>query len=220
MITAQDIHNATFEKAMRGYRSDDVDEFLTKVAQEIEQMAKEKAELEKKLFILAEKVDQYRSDEETLKTALINAQRLGETVVFEAKQKAETIIYDATKRASAEKDEAAEKVAAAELMLAKLQGEVGKFKTDVLNLYKQHIESLSVIPDEPKKAPAKKEAAKAAKEPLFTEESMPKNQRNAAKGKIDFEAFTQTNLDVTDTKEAHAKKADGFENYQGISFDD
>lgn len=44
------------------------------------------------MYILAEKVDQYRNDEETLKTALLNAQRMGESVIHEARQKAETII--------------------------------------------------------------------------------------------------------------------------------
>lgn len=52
------------------------------------------------MFILAEKVDQYRDDEETLKTALLNAQRMGESVIHEARQKAETIIYDANSKAS------------------------------------------------------------------------------------------------------------------------
>ncbi len=38
---------------------------------------RKREDAEQKMFILAEKVDQYRDDEETLKTALLNAQRMG-----------------------------------------------------------------------------------------------------------------------------------------------
>ena len=73
------------------------------------------------MYILAEKVDPYRNDEETLKTALLNAQRMGESVIHEALQKAETIIYDATSKASQAREEAVEKVAEEEMLLARLK---------------------------------------------------------------------------------------------------
>ncbi|MEG1639766.1 MAG: DivIVA domain-containing protein, partial [Ruthenibacterium sp.] len=42
MMTVGDIHNVTFEKAMLGYRSEDVDDFLTKVAQDFELLLQER----------------------------------------------------------------------------------------------------------------------------------------------------------------------------------
>ena len=75
-------------------------QYLDQVAAELERLQTEKADAEKKMYILAEKVDQYRNDDEKLKTALLNAQRMGESVIHEARQKAETIIYDATSKAS------------------------------------------------------------------------------------------------------------------------
>ena len=145
-MNAEDIRNVTFDKVMRGYRPEEVDAYLDQVAAELERLQTEKADAEKKMYILAEKVDQYRNDEETLKTALLNAQRMGESVIHEARQKAETIIYDATSKASQAREEAVEKVAEEEMLLAPLKAEVAHFKGEVLNLYKQHIESLSMIP--------------------------------------------------------------------------
>lgn len=145
-MNAEDIRNVTFDKVMRGYRPEEVDAYLDQVAAELERLQTEKADAEKKMYILAEKVDQYRNDEETLKTALLNAQRMGESVIHEARQKAETIIYDATSKASQAREEAVEKVAEEEMLLARLKAEVAHFKGEVLNLYKQHIESLSMIP--------------------------------------------------------------------------
>ena len=155
-MNAEDIRNVTFDKVMRGYRPEEVDAYLDQVAAELERLQTEKADAEKKMYILAEKVDQYRNDEETLKTALLNAQRMGESVIHEARQKAETIIYDATSKASQAREEAVEKVAEEEMLLARLKAEVAHFKGEVLNLYKQHIESLSMIPgaeEKKKKAP-------------------------------------------------------------------
>ena len=47
-----------------------------------------------------------------------------------------------------------EKVAEEEMLLARLKAEVAHFKGEVLNLYKQHIESLSMIPARKKKRKA------------------------------------------------------------------
>ena len=99
-MNADEIRGVTFDRTMRGYRPEEVDEFLARVAAEMDKLQEEKEDAEQKMFILAEKVDQYRDDEETLKTALLNAQRMGESVIHEARQKAETIIYDANSKAS------------------------------------------------------------------------------------------------------------------------
>ena len=238
MITAQDIHNVTFEKTLRGYRMDEVDEFLGKVAEQIDTLTKEKADLEKKMYILAEKVDQYRKDEETLKTALLNAQRLGETVVYEAKQKAETILYDANSKASQAKEEAAEQVALEERALAEMKRQVAQFKNDILNLYKQHIESLSAIPGA-EDHPAPKEdpqpvAAVQPDEPVELDsfdlpaapESMEEPQ-SAAPQEQPAETEFKVEKPVKEPQDARSAKRkvmeandDLFDQYQGIHFDD
>lgn len=237
MITAQDIHNVTFEKALRGYRMDEVDSFLSKLADQIDALTKEKADLEKKMYILAEKVDQYRKDEETLKTALLNAQRLGETVVYEAKQKAETILYDANSKASQAKEEAAEQVAIEERALAEMKRQVAHFKNDILNLYKQHIESLSAIPGAEDHAARKKEeepvAAVQPDQPVEAEAfDLP-----AAPESLDLPAQPEEEpAPVQDALPAEPKPVETsaraarrktmeandelFDQYQGIHFDD
>ncbi len=59
----------------------------------------EKAELTKKLEILADKLVEYRNDEDSIRTALLSAQRLGDTVVREANHKAGLIMDDANIKA-------------------------------------------------------------------------------------------------------------------------
>ena len=92
MIASDDVRRVTFDRAMRGYRCEDVDDYLKQVADSIDSLAAENDDLQKKLVILAQRIDQYRADEDTLSTTMINAQRLGENVIKEAKQKAAEII--------------------------------------------------------------------------------------------------------------------------------
>ena len=65
-MNVEDIHNVTFDRVMRGYKPEEVDEYLDKVAAELEKLQTEKADLqaqssenEKKMAILAEKVAQF-----------------------------------------------------------------------------------------------------------------------------------------------------------------
>ena len=100
-----------------------------------------------------------------LKSALINAQRMGENVIREANQKAEDILHRANLRgddiirdanellqkASDRADEiiseANDKKLAEEREYDRVRLEVTRFKSDVLNLYRTHVESLSRLPE-------------------------------------------------------------------------
>lgn len=79
MIASDDVRRVTFDRAMRGYRCEDVDDYLKQVADSIDSLAAENDDLQKKLVILAQRIDQYRADEDTLSTTMINAQRLART---------------------------------------------------------------------------------------------------------------------------------------------
>lgn len=102
MLTPDKIREKQFQSSGRGsYRADDVDAFMNEVSASYEQMFKENGDLIRKISILAKKVEEYRADEESLKLALLNAQKLADQIVSEAKEKAESETAEAT--AAAEK---------------------------------------------------------------------------------------------------------------------
>ena len=71
-MNAKDILSRRFEKAtFNGNKTDDVDEFLREVSSEYSQLQKDKNELERKLEVLADKIREYRDDEDALKDALL-----------------------------------------------------------------------------------------------------------------------------------------------------
>lgn len=159
MITAHDVNTVAFQKAVRGYRPEDVDKLLDDVAEqldadtaEIAALKKSNEELKANMYLLAQKIEEYRADEENLKSALINAQRMGESVIREAKQKAEGILRDAAVKADNIVANAQEEHAEQTIELQRVKMEVSQFKADVLSLYRRHIESLSTLPEEEDKA--------------------------------------------------------------------
>lgn len=220
-MNVEDIHNVTFDRVMRGYKPEEVDEYLDKVAAQLEKLEAEKADLrtknadtEKKMYILAEKVEQYRNEEETLKTALLNAQRMGESVILEARQKAETILYDATNKANLARNEMLEKIAEEELLLSRLKAEVAHFKSEILNLYKQHIESLSLLPGEEKKKP---------EGPAPVEPPEQKTEANAGAEAPNPQPEPAEGAPAEEDPLRPMELPEGaspLENYQGIPFDD
>lgn len=146
MLTSNEIRTVSFDKTLRGYRCEDVEAFLQQVADQFDQQEATVADLEKKLHILAQKIEQYRADEDTLKTALLNAQRMGENVIHEAKQKADSILREATLKSESLNEQAKAQVMEQKMELERVQAEVAHFKASVLSLYKSHIESLSTLP--------------------------------------------------------------------------
>lgn len=99
-MDANSIRDKKFPEAMRGYKKEDVDEFLGDVADAYAKQQKTISELEKKLEVLADKIREYRENEDDLKEALLGAQKQGRLVVDEAKEKAANIVMDAQNKSA------------------------------------------------------------------------------------------------------------------------
>lgn len=95
-LTLEDIANISFPRAnFGGYRAEDVDAFIDDVQVSYDNVLKESAELKRKLAILAQKVEEYRNEEDSIRNTLLSAQKLADASVREAKHKAEVIVADA-----------------------------------------------------------------------------------------------------------------------------
>lgn len=189
MLTPQDVRSVQFEKTLRGYRTDEVDHFLDTIEEQIKGDADQICALQKRIADLMEENDklhkdleQYEADGDMLKSAIINAQRIGENVIREANQKAEEIVHranlrsddiirdanDLLQKANDRADEviaeADEKTKAEEREYERVRLEVTRFKSDILNLYRSHVESLSRLPEyeKPEEPAAEEEPAEAA----------------------------------------------------------
>lgn len=159
MITANDIHELRFEKAAFGYKQEDIDEFLTQLEHELELNQQELEDSNNKLQVLADKVREYMRDEDALKDALLGAQRQGHQIIAEANERADEIIAEAKRKADEMMDEVTiqhdallkknqEEVAAAHEQLIDARKKVADFKKALFDMYKEHLEVLSAMPEE------------------------------------------------------------------------
>lgn len=118
MLTPDAVKSKQFQATGRGaYRADDVDGFFAEVSASYEQMFKENGELIKKISLLANKVEKYKDEEDSLRKALISAQTLADKIVKDAKDSIagtlEAANEDADKIRAAAEDEAKEIIAKA-----------------------------------------------------------------------------------------------------------
>ncbi|MCM1335413.1 MAG: DivIVA domain-containing protein [Bacteroides sp.] len=124
-MDANSIKDRKFTEAMRGYKKEEVDDYLSDLAMEFSQLRNQNTELEKKLGVLADKIREYREDEDALKEALLGAQKQGNAVIANAKEKAAELIQEA-------QDKCDEMIAAAEQELADRHAEAEKTIADAL----------------------------------------------------------------------------------------
>lgn len=99
MITAHDIRTCVFSRAGRGYKIQDVDDFLEEAAESMERLQKENEELIRKLEVLADRIQEYRNDEDSIRSALLTAQKSADRILKEANEQKESIIDDARQQA-------------------------------------------------------------------------------------------------------------------------
>lgn len=158
MITSKDVRNKRFEKAAFGYKQEEIDEFLSQLEAELDEMERERNEANGKIQILADKVREYMKDEDALKDALLGAQKQGHQVLREANDKAEQIIAEAQAKAAALEDEAVrqhaelmernrEEIARERENLIEAQQQVADFKKALFDMYKSHLELISTMPE-------------------------------------------------------------------------
>ena len=116
MLTPDRIKEKTFQTSGRGsYRAEDVDSFFREVSASYEQMFKENTDLIKKISVFAKKIEEYRADEDSLKMALLNAQKLADKIVAEAKETAANEVASVKGETDQLRAEAASDAAALEL---------------------------------------------------------------------------------------------------------
>lgn len=96
MFTPQEIQEKTFEKAVfGGYDMQTVDEFLEPLTEDYITLYKENAVLKSKMRVLVEKLEEYKAQEESMRKAMVSAQRNADNMIAEAERKAAQILHDA-----------------------------------------------------------------------------------------------------------------------------
>lgn len=182
MYSLDDIRNITFTQAGRNkYSADEVDDFVDGCVELVEWLMKEKRALEQekasmagKMELLANKLVEYRQNEESISEALLSAQQAGRTIIREANQKAELILRDASIKAEKVQETALREIKEEERMLQEVKQKVSDFKAMLLELYREHLKQIDLLPETPpEEAPADAEDAEESAGDTPTEPDEP-----------------------------------------------
>ena len=104
MFTPQEIQEKTFVKAVfGGYDMQTVDDFLEPLTADYITLYKENAVLKSKMKVLVEKLEEYRAQEQSMRKAIISAQRTADAMVAEAEKKSAKIVNAAEQAATTTK---------------------------------------------------------------------------------------------------------------------
>lgn len=160
MLAPHELKNKSFSKSVRGYNPAEVDEYIELLIEKYTELYRENNELERKLKTVGTKLDQMRDEEESIRSTLLNAQKMAEKIVTDANSRADAITASIKERCdsiiaqfrtelSDEKDE-----------MWEIRTRILDFKKQLFDSYREHIKSLQelsvneiediVLPDEDK----------------------------------------------------------------------
>ena len=105
-VTPKDINEKQFGDAWRGYNQEEVDDFLDRVAEAVDNTQRENEAMRGRNLELEQALSTTREAEEMLKKTLVTAQRAAEEAIAKAKAKADQIVTEAETRARGANEEA------------------------------------------------------------------------------------------------------------------
>ncbi len=246
MLTLKQISEISFRKSnFSGYKPEDVDDFIDEVTEsftallkenqtakaKIAELTEKNTEYKEKMVLLAQKVEQYKKDEEGIKDALLTAQKLGNQSVKEAKKKGDAILADANKKADVILNDATNRqkqmvvnyesqIETKKKELDSLKALVTEFRTNLFSLYRDHLKQIENLPDytqelEKKKAEEPKPVAKS--EPIAKE--APKAEPAPVKEEA-IELPDEDDVKLYSVNDVADEGLTDFGNTDEISFDD
>jgi cell division initiation protein len=104
-ITPMDIEQQEFSRSFRGYNEEEVDDFLDKIVKDYEELINENVKLNEEIEKMQEKLKEFSEIEETLRSALLNAQKSAEEMKGRVESEAKIIIEKAEMEAKSLKQQ-------------------------------------------------------------------------------------------------------------------
>ena len=164
MFTPQEVQEKVFPKASgigNGYQMAAVDQFLDTLTEDYTAVYKENVTLKSKLKVLADKIEEYRATEDSMRATLLTAQKMAAKLVQEAQAEHDSLVADAKKDAAEEMAQLEAQIKAEEQKLQMAQKSSSEFiskSMEMLRAQALFFEGLA----EMKNTPAVSAAAPAA----------------------------------------------------------
>ncbi len=143
-ISPMDIEQQEFTRSFRGYNEEEVDDFLDKIVKDYEELINENFKLNEEIEKMQEKLKEFSEIEETLRSALLNAQKSAEEMKGRVESEAKIIIEKAEMEAKSLKQQVFQREDLVKNEIDNLRRYKFIFKEkfkSMLNLYLKMVES-------------------------------------------------------------------------------
>ncbi|MDE5830381.1 MAG: DivIVA domain-containing protein [Clostridia bacterium] len=143
MITPLDIENKKFSKrALNGYSTEEVDDFLDELTIDYEKIYKEVNESKQTIENLNSEVAKYRQMEATLQSTLLMAQNAAEEIKSSAREQADMVLNEAQNAAKSQLTNIDASIIQKQKELEDLQGQIEAYKSKMEALLISQLELL------------------------------------------------------------------------------
>lgn len=147
MITPVDLENKEFKKGFHGYRAEEVDDFLAELLKDYSKLYRENAGMKDKNAILNDAVENYKSMEETMRSAIVSAQRTSEEIIRNANEQADNIVNEAKIRAKELINEAEKQVEEKRRLRAEIEAQSSMLRAKLKAVLHSHLELVEEMPE-------------------------------------------------------------------------
>ena len=147
-ISPLDVRNQIFRRKLRGFDPDEVRHFLEAVADCMEEMLKEKEQLERENSVLHEKADVFTQMETALRETMVTAQKISDEAKVNAQKEADNILRQAELDARSRVEDASRRVDDIKRMQGDAKARTSAFITKLRSLLEGHLSFLGSIESE------------------------------------------------------------------------
>lgn len=144
-LTPIDIRKQQFRKAMRGFDVDEVETFMTLIADEMEELIGTAQKNKAEIATLKERLGEYQQMEATMRETLVTVQKAAEEKRDAARKEAEIIIKEAEVQASNWMEDAHRTVREVKKELARLGGMRDSYVSRLKMLMQSQLDMLKML---------------------------------------------------------------------------
>ncbi len=143
-LTAMDVEGQEFPRQLRGYAPEDVRLYLKSVAEEIQRLQLENADLKEQTGTLRQQMSDLRDRERTLQETLVSAQRMAEELKERARHESELVIREARVKAERHLEQAQDQLARIEEAIRRAKLERDAFENRLRSAVEEHLALLDL----------------------------------------------------------------------------
>ncbi len=142
MIAPHELKNKTFSRTVRGYNPAEVDQYFDFLIEKYTEAYKAASDFEMKYNEIKAKYAELSDEEESIRSAILKAQKLGEAIVANAQDEAAEIKEKLTSRCDAIVQDAKAKIEAEKENIVVLRKYAIDFQHKLYDEYVKHLETI------------------------------------------------------------------------------